>query len=78
MDIDFLKNFDPLNAIIVIGGILYIKSKFDTKIESLEKKVDALAGKIAQVDLRLIEVERHLFALRAVIHYNPDEKKEQK
>lgn len=64
-----------------IVGFLYallrnIKIDFDHKLDKLDEKltsrIDGLGGKIANMNDRLIEVEKHLFAIRTMLNYDPD------
>jgi ribosome-associated translation inhibitor RaiA len=49
-----------------------LENNFDERFERIEQKVDALCGKVARMDERLIEVEKHLFAVRTLLHYDVD------
>ena len=50
--------------------------KLDDRMDRFENRMDALSGKLANIDIRVIEVEKHLFAVRTYLNYEGSDKNE--
>lgn len=68
-------------AIIVVGIAImsFTYTIMRNMREDLTKRIDALSGKVAQTDVRLIEVEKLFFSICTLLHYDnyidsPEEK----
>lgn len=61
---DIKEDFNRLDS--------HLTNRIDNLEDHFTNRIDSLAGKVTTMDSRLIEVEKHLFAIRTIINYDPD------
>jgi hypothetical protein len=58
--IDFLKEINIAQIIIIFGGMWFFYNSLDEKIDEVHQRIDKLCERVDDIDKRLCRIERSL------------------